>query len=57
MATVDFANQLYEHTGVSVLDATAFGACAAGYVRVSFTLSEAQLSDACQRIRQFLDTI
>ncbi|MEM7293455.1 MAG: aminotransferase class I/II-fold pyridoxal phosphate-dependent enzyme, partial [Pseudomonadota bacterium] len=53
----EFTNRLYDNSGVSVLDATAFGPNAKGYVRISFTLSEDQLADACQRIRAFLTLI
>ena len=57
MPAGEFANALYDATGVSVLDATAFGASAAGFVRISYTLSEAQLSDACDRITAFMASI
>jgi arginine:pyruvate transaminase len=53
----DFTRALYDATGVSVLDATAFGASAAGYVRVSYTLPEAELREACKRIRHFVEQL
>jgi aspartate/methionine/tyrosine aminotransferase len=49
----DFANRLYEATGVAVLDATAFGPSAAGHVRMSFVADDASLEDACRRIADF----
>lgn len=49
----DFAWNLFEQTGVSVLDATAFGASAAGHVRMSFAIDEASLQEACRRISIF----
>ena len=53
----EFSQALYHATGVSVLDAGAFGKSAYGWVRISFTLSDASLKDACQRIVQFLATL
>ena len=53
----EFVHELYHATGVSVLDATAFGASAAGYVRVSYTVSEAELEEACARIRSFMQKL
>jgi arginine:pyruvate transaminase len=53
----EFVEALYQSTGVSVLDATAFGASAAGYVRVSYTLPEAKLREACKRIKHFMEKL
>ena len=53
----DFSRALYQASGVSVLDATAFGASAAGYVRVSYTVSEADLREACKRIQSFMENL
>jgi arginine:pyruvate transaminase len=53
----DFVRQLYAETGVSVLDATAFGASAGGFVRVSYATGEQQLSEACRRIGKFIDSL
>lgn len=50
----DFAWALLRETGVSVLDATAFGPSAAGHVRISFAQDDASLKEACQRIDQFM---
>ena len=57
MSTDEFVRSLYEDTGVSVLDATAFGASAAGYVRVSCTVSDDELQEACKRIRMFAENL
>ena len=57
LSAPDFVEGLYRATGVSVLDATAFGASAEGFVRVSCTVSDAELDDACQRIRGYLETL
>ena len=54
LSSLDFAWQLYRATGVSVLDASAFGRCAEGHVRISFATNEAQLAEACSRITGFL---
>ena len=51
----DFCQRLYDSTGVSVLDATAFGASAVGHVRVSTTVSDAELDEAIRRIGQFIE--
>jgi arginine:pyruvate transaminase len=55
LSTPDFTRALYQATGVSVLDATAFGANAEGYVRVSFTVPDAELREACRRIKTFME--
>jgi arginine:pyruvate transaminase len=57
MNTADFVSELYRATGVSVLDATAFGASAEGYVRVSCTVGDADLQRACKRIRSFMENL
>lgn len=53
----EFCQRLYDTTGVSVLDATAFGASASGHVRVSCTVSDDELREACVRIGDFLETL
>ena len=57
MSSHEFASELYHATGVSVLDATAFGASAAGFVRVSYTVSDEQLDEACGRISRFVESL
>ncbi len=57
LSSHEFASELYHATGVSVLDATAFGASAAGYVRVSYTVGEAELTEACRRIGHFVESL
>jgi arginine:pyruvate transaminase len=54
ISSLDFAWRLFREAGVAVLDAQAFGAPAAGFVRLSFTLGDEQLLEACQRIRRFV---
>jgi len=53
MTSMDFAWKLFRATGVSVLDAEAFGPSCRGFVRLSFTVSDEQLAEACQRIARF----
>lgn len=50
----EFAWGLFRETGVSVLDAQAFGASAAGFLRLGFVVDEPRLADACQRIASFV---
>ncbi len=57
LAVADFCQRLYDTTGVSLLDATAFGASAAGHVRVSVTVADDELREACARISAFLETL
>ena len=53
----EFCQRLYQTTGVSLLDATAFGASAAGHVRVSCTVGDDELREACARISNFIETL
>lgn len=57
LRSLDFAWRLFRETGVSVLDAAAFGEPAQGFVRLSFTLSDEQLTEACERIANFVDQL
>lgn len=54
LTSLEFAWRLLREAGVSVLDAAAFGEPAQGFVRLSFTLGEERLSEACRRIRDFV---
>lgn len=49
-----FVDQLYQQQGVSVLSASAFGACAEGFVRISFALDEKELAEGIRRIGKFV---
>src|SRR6185295_9092980 len=53
LSAADFSKRLYEATGVSMLDATAFGQSAAGHVRMSFVADDKSLEEACRRISSF----
>jgi arginine:pyruvate transaminase len=52
--TVDFIWQLFHAQGVSLLDASAFGETASGFVRLGFVVDEARLAQACDRIAAFV---
>ena len=53
----DFAWQLFKEEGVAVLDASPFGEAAKGYLRMSFTIDEASLEEACKRIARFTSAV
>lgn len=57
LSSLDFAWRLYREAKVSVLDAAAFGEPAQGFVRLSFTLGDDQLTRACERIKAFVKTL
>jgi arginine:pyruvate transaminase len=57
LSSGEFSTKLYEATGVSVLDATAFGQSAAGHVRMSFVADDKSLDEACRRISGFVRTL
>ena len=54
LPTMEFAWRLFRETGVSVLDAGAFGPAAANCVRLSFAIGEDRLAEACKRIAGFV---
>ncbi|CAH0529863.1 LL-diaminopimelate aminotransferase [Vibrio hippocampi] len=54
LSTEQFTWALFEHAKVSTLDAAAFGESASGFVRLSFTLGEERLAEACARIKSFV---
>ena len=49
----EFCWQLYNETGVAVLDAAGLGEGANGFFRMSYTTSEEKLNEACDRISRF----
>jgi arginine:pyruvate transaminase len=53
----EFAWGLFRATGVSVLDAEAFGATAAGHVRLGFVVDEERLAEACRRIAGYVSSL
>jgi len=50
----EFMHRLYESQRVSVLDGGAFGRETQGFVRICFATDEATITEACRRIRLFL---
>lgn len=57
LSGAEFARRLLDEQGVSVLDASAFGPGGNGYVRLSYTVSETQLTEACRRIAAFAEQL
>jgi arginine:pyruvate transaminase len=57
LSSHDFAWRLFEDTGVAVLDAANFGSRADGFIRISFTIGDDELTDACARITTFANTL
>ena len=55
--TMDFTWRRFRAQGVSVLDASAFGETANGFVRLGFVVDEARLAEACKRIAAFVATV
>lgn len=55
MTSADFVLHLFEETGVSVLDAGAFGAPSEGFVRLSFASAEERILEGCRRICAFAE--
>ncbi|SMG56114.1 pyridoxal phosphate-dependent aminotransferase [Paraburkholderia susongensis] len=53
--TTDFTWQLFRAQRVSVLDASAFGETARGFVRLGLVVDEARLIAACERIAAFVE--
>lgn len=53
----EFSRALYKATGVSVLDAGAFGPSANGWIRISYTLGDETLKEGCRRIVGYLATL
>lgn len=50
-----FVRDLFDSTGVSVIDASAFGETCAGWIRISFTVSDEDLAEGCRRFVRFLE--
>jgi len=57
LEAVDFTWRLFRAQGVSLLDASAFGDTASGYVRLGFVVDDARLREACERIATFVDAL
>ncbi len=49
-----FSWKLFRAKGVSVIDASAFGDSARGFVRLGFVVDDERLTDACDRIESFV---
>lgn len=53
--TTEFTWQLFRAQGVAVLDASAFGETANGFVRLGLVVGEDRLIEACERITRFVE--
>jgi aminotransferase len=54
LSSIDFCQQLLKEYKVAVVPGTAFGACAEGYIRISYASSMENLKEALNRIEKFL---
>lgn len=57
LSAQDFAWGLYRATGVSTLDAEAFGPSAAGHIRLGFVLNDNRLREAASRIKAYAEAL
>lgn len=57
LSATEFAWRLFRETGVSVLDASPFGATISGFVRLGLVVEEERLLEACRRIRRFVNSL
>ena len=55
LSSMDFSRKLLEEEKVAVVPGTAFGACAEGYIRISYASSLENLKEALVRIKRFLE--
>jgi aminotransferase len=55
LSSMDFSRELLEEEKVAVVPGVAFGACAEGYVRISYACSMDNLKEALARIKRFLE--
>ena len=55
LSSMDFSRKLLEEEKVAVVPGTAFGACAEGYIRISYACSLDNLKEALVRIKRFLE--
>lgn len=57
LSTSDFVWGLFHQTGVSVLNAQAFGHTASGFVRLGLVVPEQRLQEACIRIAGYVNSL
>lgn len=55
LSSMEFSQKLLEEQKVAVVPGTAFGACAEGYIRISYASSMDNLKEALVRMKRFLD--
>ena len=57
LSSVDFCNRLLEEQKVVCIPGSAFGECGEGFIRIAYTCSEEDLSEALRRIECFCKTL
>jgi aspartate/methionine/tyrosine aminotransferase len=57
LPTAEFTRGLFDQEGVSLLDASAFGTSARGFVRLSYTVADEQVAEGCQRIVRYAQSL
>ena len=57
LTSAEFAWGLFRQSGVSVLDAQAFGPSAAGFLRMGLVVDDEQLAEACRRIKAYVASV
>lgn len=57
LTTMDFCWRLFRATGISVLDGSAFGASANGWIRLGFVVEDHELQTACDKIVAFAASV
>lgn len=57
LSSTDFAWELFRATGVSLVDAAAFGPATAGFVRLALAAPDPRLAEACRRIAGYVRSL
>ena len=57
LSSTDFAWGLFRATGVSLVDAAAFGPATAGFVRLALAAPDRRLAEACRRIAGYVRSL
>ena len=57
LSSIDFCNRLLEEQKVVCIPGSAFGECGEGFIRIAYTCSEEDLSEALRRIECFCKTL
>ena len=57
MTSDEFATRLLMEEKVAIVPGTAFGDCGEGFIRVSYAYSIQQITEAMDRIREFVESL